>query len=76
MSAPRSFIAVLNANIVFVVKLLQGSHSPLYLAAEHPTVTWVAEVKLAMTFKTRALALEKADRMRSYGTVGVEPRHR
>jgi hypothetical protein len=59
---------------VFVVKLLRGANRPLYLGADYPTVTWVAEIKLAMSFDTRLHAMAMAQRLQAYGTVGIEPR--
>ena len=59
---------------MFIVKLMQGAHCALYLVADYPTVTWAAERKLAITFETRATAISVADKLRSYGTVGIEPR--
>jgi hypothetical protein len=38
-------------------------------------VTWAGERKLAMTFETRAAAISVADKLRSYGTVAIEPRN-
>jgi hypothetical protein len=58
--------------VEFIIKLLQGKSAPLWLASGLPNVTWGDRAQ-AQSFRKKADALVVAERLRSYGTVAVEP---
>jgi hypothetical protein len=59
---------------MFVVKLLQGAHRPLYLSRDFPHVTWNGERERAKAYPTKGEALKVAEQLRSYGSVAIEAR--
>jgi hypothetical protein len=48
---------------MFVVKLLQGAHRPLYLSRDFPHVTWNGERERAKAYPTKGEALKVAEQL-------------
>ena len=59
---------------MFVLKLVEGEHRPLFLSRDYPHVTWVGERARAKRYRTQEEAQRVADEFKGYGAVSVEPR--